>query len=922
MLIPQDLSASGGFARLASGAFYCAVPFDDFLRSHQESFSINRVSFNRISFFGVTDMTDSSRPMFEERMKYCIRCCLPESDEGTDFDEMGICQACRSSEQKMHIDWVERERQLRAILEEAKAKAGKNYDCILPISGGKDSTFQMHVLCKVYGMKPLAVTFNHNWYSETGWYNLMNALETFNVDHIMFTPNRDLVNRLAKKSLYEIGDTCWHCHSGCGAFPLQIAVKFNIPLLVYGEPPNEGYGLGSYYKPVLYDREYFTKVSAKKTPDQMVCDFVSEKDVYPFQLPSTDECEKAGVKGIHLGSYVFWDDERQTEFVRDTYGWRETEIEQTYKRYKSAECIMPGMHDFTCYLKRGFGRASYHATIDIRNGLLSREEGLRLAAAIDPVRPEALDYFLEITGMTEEAFYEVMKSLRMEPLKNAAVPVLKKQKTNAERIRPFAQQVVKRLRRKGSHPFHVTAKDLPPAKSALPISERSFFELSIGRILLAYKKLEMSPVDLAKICIRQVESLEAKLGAWEVFDSGQLMAQARQSEKRLMRGEVCRLLEGIPVGVKDVFNTASHSTQMGSPLWKNFTPGNDARVVFNIKEAGGAIPGKTVTAEFAVHTLNKTMNPHDASRTPGTSSSGSAAAIAAGMVPVALGTQTAGSIVRPASFCGVYGCKPSYGLIPRTGILKTTDSLDTIGFFALHCEDLVRVFKVITVKGENYPFSNAALGDMGRQSKPKKRPWRIAFVRTHVWNQAEEYAREALLEWANKLSATSHMEVHEAELPSSMRLAHEIHSTLYDKTLSYYFQEEYKRSELVSPMMNEIIEHGFTISPEQYRVALSRQEVLARDMDEFMKTYDAMICLSTAGEAPLRDDREKPDPALMWTMTYLPVISAPVFLSPKGRPFGVQLVARRYNDFLLFNFAEDLRSKHLIPEGPNPRFIR
>ena len=866
-------------------------------------------------------MTDSPKPMFEERMKYCIRCCMPESDEGTDFDELGICQACRSSEQKMHIDWVERERQLRAILDEAKAKAGNNYDCILPISGGKDSTFQMHVLCRVYGMKPLAVTFNHNWYSETGWYNLMNALETFNVDHIMFTPNRDLVNRLAKKSLHEIGDSCWHCHSGCGAFPLQVAVKFNIPLLVYGEPPNEGYGLGSYYKPVLYDREYFTKVSAKKTPDQMVCDFLSEKDVYPFQLPSAEECEKAGVKGIHLGNYVFWDDERQTEFVRDTYGWRETEIEQTYKRYKSAECVMPGMHDFTCYLKRGFGRASYHATIDIRNGLLSREEGLKLAAAIDPVRPEALDYFLEITGMTEDEFYEVMESLRMQPLKGAQVPVLEKRKKNAERIRPFAQQLVERLRRKEPHPLHVSSEDLPPESGAMPIAGKSFFDLSIGTILTAYQKREMSPVEVAKICIRQVESLEAKVQAWEVFDADRLMAQAKELENRLMRREPLRLLEGIPVGVKDVFNTLDFPTQMGSPLWKDFTPGNDARVVFNIKEAGGVIAGKTVSAEFAVHALNKTLNPHDPSRTPGTSSSGSAAAIAAGMVPVTLGTQTAGSIVRPASFCGVYGCKPSFGLIPRTGILKTTDSLDTIGYFTLHFEDLARVFKVITVKGENYPVSHRALQDVERQSKPKGRPWRIAFVKSPLWGQAEPYARAAILEWANKLSMIKDMEVQEKELPPSMRFAHEIHATIYDRTLSYYFQEEYKRSELVSPVMNEIIEHGFSISPEQYRMALGRQEVLARDMDEFMKSYDAMICLSTAGDAPLRESREHPDTALMWTMTHLPVISAPVFLSPAGLPFGVQLVARRYNDLLLFNFAEALRSNTLIPVGPNPRLI-
>jgi N-acetyl sugar amidotransferase len=863
-------------------------------------------------------MAESVKPMFEGIMQYCVRCCMPETDEGTDFDEMGVCQACRSSEQKMHINWVERERELRRILEDAKAKAGNNYDCIIPISGGKDSTFQLHVLCKVYNMKPLAVTFNHNWYSETGWYNLVNGLETFNVDHIMFTPNRDLVNRLAKKSLHEIGDTCWHCHSGCGAFPLHIAVKFNVPLLVYGEPPNEGYGLGSYLETVKYNRHFFTEVSAKKTPDQMVCNYISEKDIYPFQLPSAEECEKACVQGIHLGNYIFWDDERQTEFVRDTYGWRETEIEQTYKRYKSAECIMPGMHDFTCYLKRGFGRASYHATIDVRNGLLTREEGLDLARRIDPVRPEALDYFLEITGMGEEEFYKVMKEKRMDPLKDADIPVLTKKTKNSEAIRPYDQQIIERLRDRSAHPFCISddaCYSVKERETALPIS---FLSLSLEQIFKGYKKGEISPVDLAKVCIEHTERMEPKLKAWEIFDADKLLDQARASEERLQQGKPCRVLEGIPIGVKDIFNTKDFPTQMGSPLWKDFTPGNDARVVFNMREAGACVAGKTVTAEFGVHALGKTLNPHDASRNPGTSSSGSAVAVGTGMVPVSLGTQTGASIVRPASFCGIYGCKPSFGLIPRTGILKTTDSLDTVGFFTVWFEDLSRVFDMITVKGENYPKSHAALKDEKRQSKPPERPWKVALVRTHTWEFAESYAREALLDWARKLEGSGNILVEETPLPSSINRAHDIHRTIYDKTLSYYFKEEYERSELVSDVMNEIVDRGLHITPDEYRKALVDQEVLAHDMDEFLKPYDVMISLSTAGDAPLREVTEKHDPGLIWTMTHLPVIHAPVFISPDGLPFGAQIASRRYNDILLFRFAKFLRQSELIPASVNP----
>lgn len=382
-----------------------------------------------------------------KNVRYCIRCCIPETQEGVEFDEMGICQACQSSEQKIHINWVDREKQLRQILAEAKAKAGNNYDCILPVSGGKDSTFQMYVLVKVYGMKPLAVTFNQNWQSETGVYNLQNALREFNVDHMMFTPNRDLVNRLAKRSLTMIGDACWHCHAGLGAFPMQVAVRFNIPLLIWGESIAETSGRASYKNPVhKFDRDYFTKVSAKLRPSEMVCEYLSERDLYPFNVPSLEDIERVGVFGIHLGDYIFWDEERQTEFISEHYGWKETEMEGAYKGYKSAECIMAGMHDFTCYLKRGYGRATFQACLDVRNGLMTREEGFRVASRIDTERPGALDYYLKITGMSEEKFYDVMKQLKHQKLIDVDIPVTPRKRPNREKTVPFFEQLIEKHR--------------------------------------------------------------------------------------------------------------------------------------------------------------------------------------------------------------------------------------------------------------------------------------------------------------------------------------------------------------------------------------------------------------------------------------------------------------------------------------------
>lgn len=375
---------------------------------------------------------------------------MPETQEGIAFDALGICRACQSSEQKIHINWAGRESQLRAILNSARDKAGTNYHCIVPISGGKDSMFQLHVLVKVYGLKPLAVTFSHNWYSETGWYNLMNSLEVFNVDHIMFTPNRSLVNRLARHSLGAIGDSCWHCHSGVGAFPLQIATRFNIPLLVWGESIAEASGRASYLEPVRkFDRDYFTKVSAKRRPQEMLNESLSASDLHPFELPSIEDIERVGVYGIHLGDFLFWDEERQTEFVRDMYGWKETEIEGAIKGYKSAECIMAGVHDFTCYLKRGYGRATFQASVDVRNGLMTREEGIELARKIDSERPGALDYYLEIAGMTESEFFSLMEAQRHEKLVQLNVPVVARDRPSREATVPFVQRFIEnqRLRR-------------------------------------------------------------------------------------------------------------------------------------------------------------------------------------------------------------------------------------------------------------------------------------------------------------------------------------------------------------------------------------------------------------------------------------------------------------------------------------------
>jgi len=444
-----------------------------------------------------------------------------------------------------------------------------------------------------------------------------------------------------------------------------------------------------------------------------------------------------------------------------------------------------------------------------------------------------------------------------------------------------------------------------------------FFDFSIDEIITGFKSGKFTAREISEASINNINNLEERYKAWVCFSSDLLLAQAEVAEKNIKNGQL-RELEGVPVGIKDIFNTVNFPTQMGSPLWKDFTPGNDARAVFNLKRAGALIPGKTVTAEFAVHTLDKTLNPHNILKTPGTSSSGSAVAVALGMVPAAIGTQTAGSIVRPASFCGIYGCKPSFGTIPRTGSLKTTDSLDTIGFFTNFNSDLRTLFDALRVHGQNDPISDSALSDSTRQNKAEDRPWRVVFAKTHTWENAPLYAREAAEEFIKKLSQIKDVEIVDVKLPEILDKAHEIHEKIYNKSLSYYFKNEFEKAEFVSPIMNELISLGNETKISDYHAALEDQSKLISEMDDFMENYDIIISLSTAGEAPDRNELELPDPALIWTLAQLPVVSAPVFTSPEKLPYGLQIVARKYNDYLLFNFIEYLTGLKILPEGSNP----
>jgi len=336
--------------------------------------------------------------------------------------------------------------------------------------------------------------------------------------------------------------------------------------------------------------------------------------------------------------------------------------------------------------------------------------------------------------------------------------------------------------------------------------------------------------------------------------------------------------------------------------------------------AGAVVPGKTVTAEFAVHAPGPTENPHRAGHCPGTSSSGSAASVAAYMVPVALGTQTAGSIIRPASYCGVFGFKPSFGLVPRTALLKTTDSLDTVGWFARNVEDLKLMFEIVRAKGADYPLSDAALSDATRQKRLGGRPWRIALVHGPNWGEAENYVKAELDAFASRIDAETNVQVDLVEAPAMLAEAHDVHRTIYDRALAYYFKEEFQRHTLVSSNIYEIIERGNRVGIDHYQAALARQRQIALAMERlFLSGYDAVLDIATGGSALKGlDTIDRPDHALIWTLCGLPAVSIPVASGPEGMPLGLQLVARRYNDLLLLELLNWLASRGYLPNRTSP----
>jgi len=350
-------------------------------------------------------------------IRYCNVCLYPETKPDLFFNEEGMCSACVAAEQKdKGVDWTQREKDFHTIINYYKSKNPTGYDCIVPVSGGKDSTYQAYFMKKVCGLNPLCVCFETTAVTELGQKNLDN-LSKMGIDVIHFKKNYDVYKKMVVESFKRVGDEMWPNHIGIFTVPVLIAVKFGIPLIIWGENPQQEYGgpIESVQNKILNRKwlEEFGGLLGNRIQDMIGVDGITEKELTPYFYPSDEEIEKVGVTGIFLGHYFFWDARKQLEVIK-AYGFSVKEdgpIEGTYTNYENLDEKIVGLHDYLKYVKYGFGRATDHACIDIRNKRLSREEGKKLVLQYDGKYPHfAIQSFIEYGGMTKKEIDDIIDS--------------------------------------------------------------------------------------------------------------------------------------------------------------------------------------------------------------------------------------------------------------------------------------------------------------------------------------------------------------------------------------------------------------------------------------------------------------------------------------------------------------------------------
>ena len=434
-------------------------------------------------------------------------------------------------------------------------------------------------------------------------------------------------------------------------------------------------------------------------------------------------------------------------------------------------------------------------------------------------------------------------------------------------------------------------------------------ELGAAAARAAIEAGRITSEELVGACLDRIRALEPINQAWTYLDPDHALTQARAADRARQEGKALGPLHGIPVGVKDIFDTADMPTENGTILHSGRRPTQDATAVALLRAAGAVIMGKTVTTELAVYSPGKTRNPHDPQRTPGGSSSGSAAAVAAGMVPIAVGSQTNGSVIRPASYCGTFGYKPTHGLIPRTGVLKLSRHLDHVGVFARSVEDLALSAQSLMRFDPRDPDSRPQAEPnlvATATSEPPVAP-RLGFVRSPVWEQANDDTKAAFAELVAELGDRAT----EMPLPEGFDEAAALHRTIFEADLARNLAAEYDRGrERLSPTLRGIIERGQRCLAVDYNRAVDRIPILSGLLETMFEWCDAILTPATAGEAPLGlDSTGSPIFCTIWTLCGVPAVSVPVLQSAAGLPIGAQLIGPRGDDARLLRTARWLVNK-------------
>ena len=418
---------------------------------------------------------------------------------------------------------------------------------------------------------------------------------------------------------------------------------------------------------------------------------------------------------------------------------------------------------------------------------------------------------------------------------------------------------------------------------------------------------DISSVDLCKTYIKRIDKYEKDVKAWAFFDKKVLLEKAEEADNYRKSGKPIGLLHGLPVAVKDIVGTLDMPTECGTVFRKKMSSSQDAEVVNLLKTAGAIIMGKTETAELAYIHPAKTRNPHDYTRTPGGSSSGSAAAIAAHMTHLSIGSQTGGSIIRPASYCGVVGYKPSYGLISRSGVLKTSEKLDTIGVFGKTVEDVALLAKTLIKKDLYDPATiHFAADDMLEVCKkgPIFEP-KFIFYKTDKWKNIDKESQKAF-EFLIK-NFKKNIEVFDT--PSYFKDIPRYHQIIHETDLANNFQVYYKKDKnKLSKEMRDAIGRGMKYSAKEYTDAIDFMKQSYESYKEVFEDYHGVITPSSSGVADKGlTSTGSADFQKIWTYLGLPTISLPLLTGENNLPLGVQLVGNKLDDLRFLGTANWLQ---------------